>query len=88
LRETWAPPFMEVTWRLRPSFICGCCSCLEEGALEEEGASIAGRSCSGQMALRIDSVERLHTTASLCARVFSPELQGARVLHFSGLDNK
>jgi hypothetical protein len=27
------------SWRLRPSFICGCCSCLEEGALEEEGYS-------------------------------------------------
>jgi hypothetical protein len=49
---------MEVPWRLRPSFICGDCSCLEEGALEEEGAPIAGRTCSGQFALRSDSVER------------------------------
>jgi hypothetical protein len=59
-------------------FICGFCSCLEEGAL------IEGRSCSGQIPLRKDSVERLHTTSSFCERVSSPELQGARVLHFSG----
>jgi hypothetical protein len=31
---------------------------LEEGALEEEGALIAGRTCNGQIALRIVSVER------------------------------
>jgi hypothetical protein len=31
------PPFMEVSWRLRPSFICGSVSCFEEGA------SIEGR---------------------------------------------
>jgi hypothetical protein len=49
---------MEVAWRLRPSFICGSCSCLEEGALEEEGALIAGRSCSGQIVLRTVSMER------------------------------
>jgi hypothetical protein len=46
------PPFMEVAWRLRPSFICGSCSCLEKGTL------IVGRSCSGQIALRTVSVER------------------------------
>jgi hypothetical protein len=33
-------------------------------------------------------MESLHTTTSLCARVSSPVLQGARELHFSGLDNK
>jgi hypothetical protein len=42
----------------RAQLICGCCFCLEEGALEEEGIPIAGRSCSGQIALRIVSVER------------------------------
>jgi hypothetical protein len=52
------PPFMEVAKRLRPSFICGSCSCLEEGAIDEEGTLIAGRSCSGQISLRIVSVER------------------------------
>jgi hypothetical protein len=78
---------MEVAWRLRPSFICGSCSCLEEGALEEEGALIAGRSCSGQIALRTVSVERYLTYSELCSRVSPSELQGARALHFSGLGN-
>jgi hypothetical protein len=57
VEESLAPPFMEVARRLRPSFICGSCSCLEEGALEE-GTLIVGRSCSGQIALRTVSVER------------------------------
>jgi hypothetical protein len=49
---------MEVPWRLRPSVIWGVCSCLEEGALEEEGTLIAERTCSDQLALRLVSVER------------------------------
>jgi hypothetical protein len=32
MRESWAPPSMEGSWRLIPSFVCGVCSCLEEGA--------------------------------------------------------
>jgi hypothetical protein len=32
--------FMEGARRLRASFICCVCSCLVEGALEEEGASL------------------------------------------------
>jgi hypothetical protein len=49
---------MEDSWRLRPSFICGIVFGLEEGTLSEEGASIAGRCFSGQIALRTDSMER------------------------------
>jgi hypothetical protein len=44
MREAWAPPFMEGSWRLTPSFICGVVSSFEEGALEEEGACLAGTS--------------------------------------------
>jgi hypothetical protein len=43
---------MEDSWKLRPSLFCGC------GSFLEEGAPIAGRSCSGQIALRTVSVER------------------------------
>ena len=57
---------------------------MEEGALEEEGTLIAGRSCSGQIALRIVSVERQHTRAHCGARDSPLELQGERALHFSG----
>jgi hypothetical protein len=46
MREAWAPPSMEGSWRFRPSFICGVCSSFEEGTLEEEGAHIAGTSYS------------------------------------------
>jgi hypothetical protein len=58
VRKSWVPPFMEVARRIRPSFICGYCSYEEEGALEEEGAQLAGRTYNGQIALRTVSVER------------------------------
>jgi hypothetical protein len=82
--RAWAPPFMEGSRRLRAQFICGCCSCLEEGALEEEGAPITGRSCSGQIPLRTVLVERQHTRAHCGARVSPSKLKGARALHFNG----
>jgi hypothetical protein len=44
MREYWAPPFMEGSRRLRPSFICGVGSSFKEGTLEEEGAFLTGTS--------------------------------------------
>jgi hypothetical protein len=44
MREAWAPSFMEGARRLRSSLCCGESSCLVEGALLEEGASLAGTS--------------------------------------------
>jgi hypothetical protein len=46
MRKAWAPSFMEGARRLRASLFCGVSSCLVEGALLEEGASLAGTSCS------------------------------------------
>jgi hypothetical protein len=51
MREAWVPPSMEGSWRLRPSFICGGCSCLEEGA------HLAGTSYSWMIADPSVSVE-------------------------------
>ena len=42
MREAWAPPSMEDSWRLRPSFICGVGFSFEESTLEEEGALLSG----------------------------------------------
>jgi hypothetical protein len=58
MREAWAPPFMEDSWRLRPSFICGACSSFEEGALEEEGTYLASTSYTWTIADLSVSVER------------------------------
>jgi hypothetical protein len=44
MREAWVPSFMEDARRLRVSFFCGVSSFLVEGALLEEGASLAGTS--------------------------------------------
>jgi hypothetical protein len=44
VREAWAPTFMEGARKLRPSLFCDQSSCLVEGALLEEGASLAGTS--------------------------------------------
>jgi hypothetical protein len=84
MREAWAPPSMEGSWRLRPSFICDDCSCFEEGALEEEGACLAGTSYTWRIADLSDSTWRWHTTACLCARVSSSEVRGSRAHCFSG----
>jgi hypothetical protein len=55
MREAWAPPSMEGSWRLRPSFICGVGSSFEEGTLEEEGACLAGTSYTWRIADLSDS---------------------------------
>ena len=81
MRKAWAPPFMEVAMRLCPSFICGACSCLEEGALTAE------RTYSAQIAVRTVSVESYNTDSEFGARVSPSELPAAKTLHFSGLGN-
>jgi hypothetical protein len=57
---------------------------LKEGAFEEEGELIENRSCNGHISLRIVSMERKHPRAHCGEKVFPSELQGARVLNFSG----
>jgi hypothetical protein len=87
VRKAWAPPFMEVAKRLTPLFICGACSCYEEGTLEEEGVQLVGRTCSGQFALRTDLVESYNTDSEFGARVSPSELPFGRELQCSGFDN-
>jgi hypothetical protein len=60
---------------------------LEEGALGEEGALIAGRTYSAQIAVRTVSVESYNTDSELCVRVSPSELPAARALQFSGFGN-
>ena len=60
---------------------------MEEGALGEKGALIAGRTCSGQIALRIVSMESYSTDSELFVRVSPSELPIARALQFNGLGN-
>jgi hypothetical protein len=49
---------MEGSWRLRLSFICGVGSSFEEGALEEEGACLAGTKNTWTIADMLVSMER------------------------------
>jgi hypothetical protein len=58
MREAWAPPSMEGSWRLRPSIICGVWSSFEESALEEEGAYLVGTSYTWTIADLSVSLER------------------------------
>jgi hypothetical protein len=57
MREAWAPTFMEGSWRLVLSFICGEGFCFEEGTLEE-GTCLAGTSYTWMIADLTDSVWR------------------------------
>jgi hypothetical protein len=82
MRESWVCPSMEGSWRIRPSFICGVCSFLEEGT------HIAGTSYSLMITDLSVSVERYHTRDSLCAMDSSSELRGSRAHCFSEICNK
>ena len=84
MREAWAPPSMEGSWRLRLSFICDDCSCFEEGTLEEEGACLAGTSSTWTITDLSVSMKRQHTRASLSARDSSSKLRGSRAHCSSG----
>jgi hypothetical protein len=42
VRLAWAPSFIESARRHRDSFICGVCSFLVEGTLEERGRKLVG----------------------------------------------
>jgi hypothetical protein len=65
------------------SLFCCVCSCLVEGALEEEGASLADTCWSEAFADLIGKGLRQHTIGSLCARVFQTakgKIKGAFVV--------
>jgi hypothetical protein len=58
MREAWVAPFMEGSWRLGPSIICGVCYNFEEGTLEEEGTYLACTSYTWTIIDLLVSVER------------------------------
>jgi hypothetical protein len=60
---------------------------LEEGALGEEGASLAGRTFRAQIAVRFVSGGSYSSVSEYCGRFSPSELPVGRELQFSGLDN-
>jgi hypothetical protein len=87
MMEAWVPPFMEGSWRLRPSIICVVCYNFEEGTLEE-GAYLAGTSYAWTISDLSVLVERYHTTTCLCARDSSSVEGGSRAHCFGEIGIK
>jgi hypothetical protein len=75
---------MEGSWRLRSSLFVGIGYCLEEGALVEEGAPLAGNRRTCAISDLFGSCWRRHTRAHLCGRDSSLDQGGRRAHHFSG----
>ena len=87
-RRAWAPSFMEGARRLRAYLFCGEGSCLVEGALLEEGASLAGTSNCWAFADLIGGGLGHHTNKDFHARVSQTAKRRSRVHQFSGRGNK
>jgi hypothetical protein len=68
-RRAWPPPCMEGSWRLRAQLILWRGSCLEEGALGEEGASLVGRTFRAQIAVRSVSEGGYSSVSECCGGV-------------------